>query len=209
MLRFLRRATGYVRHRFLDAPRGFGKPVPPAAFDAEYRSGHWDEFSGTDEAPRYERLVALIQRLHPRPRLLDLGCGSGRLAALLTPEAVVSYLGIDLSAEGLARARALRLPHAHFEPGDFNTWRPAAPADLIIFNESIGYARDPAAVLRAFTAHLAPRGSLIVSLYRSGNWAAVWRRIGRDFTFPHAELVRGGRGLQWDLKQLAPRASAP
>lgn len=30
----------HLRRRFIDAPRGFGHPVPAAAFDAEYRSGH-------------------------------------------------------------------------------------------------------------------------------------------------------------------------
>lgn len=219
MLRFLRKLTDYAVYKFLRAPRGGGKPVPASALDAEYRSGHWDSFFGPDEQPRYDALVALIARLHPQPRLLDVGCGSGRLASILLPAHTARYTGLDLSEEGLARARSLNLPASTaFLHADFETWPSSqrtpssrtndSTFDLIIFNESIGYARDPARVARSFAARLAPGGSLVVSYYRSGNHEAIWRRLYRDFTFSNENVVHNAAGLVWDLKVLKPRLTA-
>ena len=50
--------------------------------------------------PGFERI---LQRVHPGARVLDLGCGPGRLASLLPPGC--SYTGVDSSAE-LLRAAA-------------------------------------------------------------------------------------------------------
>ncbi|ATC65700.1 hypothetical protein CMV30_18065 [Nibricoccus aquaticus] len=222
MLRFLRKACDFAAYKFLRAPRGGGKPVPASALDAEYRSGHWDTFFGPEEKPRYDALVQLIARLHPSPCLLDVGCGSGRLATLLVPDRVARYTGLDLSEEGLQRARSLGLPaNATFLHTDFETW-PSQPTpadssaasssdalfDTIVFNESLGYARDPARVARAFTALLAPGGALIVSYYRSGNHEAIWRRLYRDFTFTDENVVHNPAGLTWDIKVLQLRSAA-
>ncbi len=211
MLRFLRKACDFAAYKFLRAPRGGGKPVPASALDAEYRSGHWDTFFGPEEKPRYDALVQLIARVHSSPRLLDVGCGSGRLATLLFPDRVSHYTGLDLSDEGLQRARSLGLPaSATFLHADFETWPSTADSafDLIVFNESLGYARDPARVARTFAALLAPGGSLIVSYYRSGNHEAIWRRLYRDFTFTDENVVHNSAGLTWDIKVLKPRDSA-
>jgi SAM-dependent methyltransferase len=209
MLQFLRKVCDYAAYKFLRAPRGGGKPVPARALDAEYRSGHWDTFFGSEEEPRYTALLEMITRYHHRPRLLDVGCGSGRLAALLVPDRVETYTGLDLSLEGLNRARSLALSNAEFIHADFESWPGnGLRYDVIIFNESIGYARDPAQVARSFAAKLGPGGALIVSYYRSGNHEAIWRRLYRDFTFSDEKEVHNDTGLVWDLKVLQPRSAA-
>jgi SAM-dependent methyltransferase len=50
--------------------------------------------------PGLERILAQVQ---PGARVLDLGCGQGRVAALLSPGC--AYVGVDFSAEMLALAR--------------------------------------------------------------------------------------------------------
>jgi SAM-dependent methyltransferase len=152
-------------------------------------------------------LAGAIHHFHPaQPAILDLGAGSGRLAVALQPYAPGRYLGVDLSPEAVARARGLNLPGAEFTPGDFETWRPAETFDAIVFNESIGYARDPAATFQAFAAHLKPEGRFFVSLYESGSSAAQWRRIERACAVVEATSVRDRTGEKtWDIKVLAPR----
>jgi SAM-dependent methyltransferase len=101
----LQRILDGLTQRLIRGPRGGGKPVPEDALDAEYTSGNWDHFFDEREAPRYAALASLI-RAHAAqpPRLLDVGCGSGRLAAQFSPGELGGYLGMDLSTEGLRRA---------------------------------------------------------------------------------------------------------
>lgn len=197
-----------LRFRLYGHRAGLGQPIPGTALDQEYASGAWDHFFGPDELARHEKLVALIMTAHPRPRLLDLGCGSGRLASLLDPLHVGGYLGVDLSIEGLKRARALNRPAPlnHFAQHDFETWQPAAGEfDVITFNECLGYAPDPLHTARRFFALLPDGGTLIVSHFRSTNHAEFWRRLSREFDFPVQEVVTNNKGQVWDLRSLQRR----
>lgn len=208
MIAFVEKIFRYLRRRFIDAPRGLGHPVPAAAFDREYAAGHWDLLFAPEELPRNRLLLDLTLALTPHPRVLDIGCGSDRLAQLLAPHAPARYFGLDLSTEGLERARTLALPECEFLVGDFETWRPAEAErfDAIIFNESIGYARDPAVTLAAFATYLAPCGQLLVSYFRSGNHDALRRRITRHFVVSRAEIIASSGGQVWDIRALRPSA---
>ena len=202
----LRKIWNFFYYRFVHAPRGGGKPVPPAALDEEYRSGNWDHFFGPDELARHELLLELIYAHSPRPSLLDLGCGSGRLAAMLDSNRLGGYLGVDLSEEGLRRARELNITHGRFESGNFETWRPTEAFDVITFNECLGYARVPAETAALMARHLKPDGVLIVSHFRWGNHEAVWRALDRVFTVIDTRSATNAKGQIWDLKSLRPRA---
>ena len=200
----------HLFHRFRYALHGrragLGRPVPAAALDQEYISGAWDHFFAPGELARHEALVGMIREACSRPRLLDLGCGSGRLASLLDPAALESYLGVDLSAEGLRRAAALKLPHGRFERHDFEIWTPPAGAyDVITFNECLGYAADPLRTARRFASALAPGGTLLVSHFRLMDHVKFWHRLERSFSFPVQRVVTNAAGQTWDLRQLALR----
>ncbi len=194
--------------KFVRDPAGYGRPVPAAAFDREYQSGEWDHFFSFAELPRSALLAAAIHHCFPdQPAVLDLGCGNGRFAQVLQHYPFARYLGVDLSPEAVKRARALGLPRMEFVEGDFETWRPAAAFDAIVLNESIGYAHDPAATLAAFSDHLRPDGRFFVSLYRSGSYAAQWRRVERVSDIVEAVATSDAAGEKtWDVKILKPRA---
>jgi SAM-dependent methyltransferase len=204
----LQRILRGLAQRFIHGPCGGGKPVPETALDAEYASGNWDHFFDPRELPRYAALTGLI-RAHASqpPRLLDVGCGSGRLPMQFAAGELGAYFGVDLSLEGLQRAKKLGLPNAEFAHGDFESWRTTGRWDVILFNEVIGYARDPGGTVAAFLPALAPGGVAIVSLYRWGNHAAIWRRIGRNATTVKHLEIQGPPGVIWDIRVLAPRAS--
>jgi SAM-dependent methyltransferase len=192
------------RRLFLD-PAGYGRPLPREVLDGEYRSGAWSHFDALAERPRQLLVAGLAASLHPRPRVLDVGCGSGLLASLLQPHQPQRYLGIDLSGEGLARARALAVPQAEFLAEDFETWRPAEIFDVIILSECVGYARDPGALVSGLLPALAADGHFLVSYYRSGHWEALWRRIEAVASVISATTLSNPQGQTWDIKTLQPR----
>lgn len=194
--------------KFIQAPRGFGRPIPPAALDGEYLSGAWAHFHQLPELPRQSVIVGYVSQLHKQPAILDIGCGSGRLAQLFQSHPTRRYLGVDLSGEGIRMARALNLAGCEFTEGNFETWRPAEKFDVIIFSECIGYADDPGAMVAGFLPWLAPGGTVVISHFRFGHWAAHWRRVEKHLAVFEATTVANDRGQTWDIKLLRPLPSA-
>jgi SAM-dependent methyltransferase len=164
--------------KLVQDPRGEGRPIDKAVLDREYRTGNWDHFFGWDELPRNLVLAGAVHHFFPKdPEILDLGCGSGRLAQLYQVYPFSRYLGADISTEGVAKARALNLRGVEFIEANFETWRPPGFFDAITFNECIGYAKDPGVTIAAFAAHLKPGGRILVSHHRFGANEAQWRRM--------------------------------
>ena len=193
--------------KFVRDPAGYGRPIAKEALDREYSSGNWDHFFSFTELPRNLVLAGAINHQFPdSPRVLDLGCGSGRLATVFKVYPFARYLGVDLSTEAVQRARDLALPRMEFIEGNYETWRPDEKFDAISFNECIGYAADPAATLRAFSRHLTPGGLFFLSHFRFGAYAAQWRRMDTVCETVHATAVSTGDGHQtWDIRILRPR----
>lgn len=207
----LARLPSYLFRKFVRDPAGYGRPVPKAALDQEYASGAWDHFFSFEELPRNLVLAGAIHHHFPtRPDVLDVGCGTGRLATVLQNYPFGTYLGIDLSSEAVARARALALPRMEFIEGNYETWRPAVRFDAISFNECIGYATDPAETLRAFGSHLKPGGLFFLSHFRFGSAAAQWRRMTSVCQTVHAATVGSADGKKiWDIRILRPHNRSP
>lgn len=194
---------GLIR-KFLRDPAGMGRPVPKDVFDRDYRSGAWDHLEGTEELPRYLVLAGLVTTLIDRPAVLDLGCGSGRLIALIKERPIGRCTGVDVSSEGIRQAGARGLAGVELVEADFETWRPAEKFDAIIFNESIGYANDPAQTLSNYSACLAGKGMFFISYFRSGNHEALWRRVERVCETAFATSVVSDTMKTWDIRVLRP-----
>ncbi len=96
--------------------------------------------------------------------VLDIGCGSGRLAPLLTEAASVT--GVDLAAEALARARSrhAQLPGFRFVRMDAaQLGFEAASFDLALMLDVLDMLADPAAALAEAARVLARGGRLMVT----------------------------------------------
>lgn len=197
------------RQRFLLGPTGYGRPLDRGVLDHEYRSGAWNHFREEPELSRQLVVAGLAAHWHPAPRVLDVGCGSGRMAELLLPHRPRRYLGVDLSPAGLEIARGLGLPGCEFREADLETWDPGEVFDVILFSEVLGYMSDPAKVMGRFAGSLAPGGHLIASVFRSGNWKALWRRTLRSATCVQSTAVSNDRGQTWDIRVLVPAAPSP
>ncbi len=77
-----------------------------------------EHFAETRMHQWYEVTYLVDRYTHPGETVLDIGCGSGRLAEL-TNERKVSYIGVDLSAELLAQGEK-RFPDNTFLKGSMN-----------------------------------------------------------------------------------------
>ena len=204
---YLTRIKDRLVQKFVRDPAGFGRPVPPAALDHEYRSGSWAHFFSFEELPRNLVVAGAVHHLQPNPAVLDLGCGSGRLATVFKNYPFTRYLGVDVSAEGVALARKLAIPRMEFIEGNYENWRPEGKFEAIIFNECIGYAKDPAATLEAFTPYLAADGLFFLSHFRFGSYAAQWRRMATVCDTVHATAIMATPERIWDIKVLRPRGT--
>lgn len=146
----------------------------------------------------------LIAGLHLRgeERLLDVGCGDGKITAELAralPRGNV--IGLDGSPEMLRFARkhfsATQFPNLEFVRMDARELEFPQPFDVIFSNATLHWLNDHPAFLRGAAASLKPGGRLVVSCGGKGNAQDVflalratlrtkrWRHFFRNLAAPY------------------------
>ncbi len=119
-----------------------------------------------------------------RPRVLDIGCGTGFLLDALARRGFQG-VGIDLSPESVAIAQrrleemgaADRLEArvgSAYEP-------PEGPFDLITLTDVLEHLEDPRACLRALRERMAPGGLLVISTPNRHSLPGVRRMVAERF----------------------------
>lgn len=203
------RALHLAYYELVLAARGRGRPVPVEHWEQQYSHGHWDFLASTEELPRYAVIAGYLRSLPSPPRVLDIGCGEGRLLDLIAPDALAHYRGIDVSPTAIEGARA-RHALADFEVADCATWRTSARFDVVVLNEVLYYVDQPAAFVGRYLPVLDPGGFMIVSMFRHRNTRLIWRDLGSRFDMRTAAEVKNARGEVVDIKIVRPSpASAP
>lgn len=117
-------------------------------------------------------------------RLLDLGCGSGRVASALAERVRIDYLGVDVVAELLDYARARAPAHYRFR---LNTTLDL-PAEAGAFNMGCAFSvfthlqhEESYAYLEAFRRVLRPEGRLLFTFLefaREDHWPVFSDTVG-------------------------------
>lgn len=155
----------------------------------------------------------LKSRISPRPedRLLDIGCGDGKVTAELSyavPHGLVT--GIDNSAEMITFAREhyppSRHPNLEFLHMDARDIRIPEAYDLVFSNAALHWVDDHRAFLRGAAAALKPGGRLVISCGGHGNandvftairaemrspaWRSWFRNLRKPYFFYRAEQYR-------------------
>ncbi len=105
-------------------------------------------------------LIARLGAVAPR-RIVDLGCGPGRLTALLAdrwPDAVVE--GIDSSPEMIDNALPLARERLTFRVGDVATWSPGADTDVVVSNATLQWVPSHRELVTAWAQALPPGAGL-------------------------------------------------
>jgi SAM-dependent methyltransferase len=161
---------------------------------------------------RYDPVFRALLRPGTIPedaRLLDLGCGQGLLAALLTAAGaprVAAYRGVELMARDVARARIALGPDCRVEQADIRSAL-FGTADVVVLLDVLHYMRreDQDTVLRRVRDALATGGMLLLRVgdaaaglpFRCSTWV--------DWT---VALARGHGATRFHCRSVAQWRSA-
>jgi SAM-dependent methyltransferase len=107
--------------------------------------------------------------LKPRSRILDAGCGNGRVTALLRKYAPASaeIVGIDIAAAEVARENLKDEEHVHFQQADLlGDLEALGSFDLIYSQEVLHHTADPKGAFLNLCRRLAPGGEIAIYVYK-------------------------------------------
>lgn len=181
---------------------------------------------------QWARGIIRTMKLAGDERILDIGCGDGKVTAelaTLVPKGQV--LGIDSSDSMVAFARRRFPPVLHpnlqFHRGNATRLAYRHEFDLVVSFASLHWVRDHLAVLTGITRSLKPGGRIVLQFGGKGNIAMIsdvanelvtqshWKGYFRDFRypwfFPSVEEYRGlveRAGLFAQRIQLVPKDMA-
>ena len=138
------------------------------------------------DAERYHRLsepqVAwgrrVLERLDPQPgeRVLDVGCGTGRLTAEVAARTVRLVIGADRSATMTAQARARRDPRTAFVLADGQALPFGQAFDAVFSTATFHWIPDHARLFAALHGVLKPGGRLVAQCGGGPNLARLLDR---------------------------------
>lgn len=121
----------------------------------------------------------LMERLHlnGHERILDIGCGDGKVSASLAERVPVgTVVGIDSSAEMIRYANDTyrsRVPRLIFEECDAAKLRFENEFDVIFSNAALHWVQDHRAVVQGIARALRPGGRILLSMGGKGNVTQV------------------------------------
>jgi SAM-dependent methyltransferase/GT2 family glycosyltransferase len=149
----------------------------PGAADYAEAATYFDAFAAEEERwyarnRSYHRLIEGITRFHvpAGERVLEIGCGTGRLLAALQPR---DGVGVDISSGLIAEAERrhpdLRFVQAAGEDLDLDE-----QFDVIVLSDLVPYVHDLVGLFEAVRRHSHPGTRVVVNSY-----SRLWRPIIR------------------------------
>jgi len=110
-------------------------------------------------------------------RVLEIGCGDGVFADLLTRPHEMWGVELDPDAAARARPRLHRVLLGTFEQVQHQL--PTNYFDLVVCNDVLEHMADPDAFLTAVGAHMTRNGCLIASIPNMRHWQVLWQLLVR------------------------------
>ena len=164
--------------------------------------GAWDaDLYDSKHAFVSEYGLELVELLAPQPgeRILDLGCGTGRLAGEIS-KAGAETVGVDIDPSMIEKARDA-YPDVEFVVADGARYTCDEPFDAVFSNAAIHWMKDTHGVMATLGEILRPGGRLVVELGGKGNIAGIIRAV--DQALESAGHPRPIQGLPWYFPSVA------
>lgn len=157
--------------------------------------------------------LRLLPQLKPGMRALELGCGGGQNSIWLARQGI-ECVGVDISANQLARARELAVEHGVELELVQSTMEGVAERvegkfDLIHSARALEFVDDPAGVVASAAQLLVPGGTLVIAtthpLY-NGDWLPEYDEDGavtgfgvymRSYFEPQDDIRRNGEVIEF------------
>jgi SAM-dependent methyltransferase len=195
-----------LHYKIFKAPKGYGQPQRAEELNELYSSGHWDFLDSIHEMTNYAVTAGYIRflsnSLSRKPRILDLGCGSGNLVEFLSGTRYEKFLGLDISPVALEQANLRNFENSTFQLAKFEDWETDEKFDFIVSTGAIHYAESPVKVLLKFKSFLSDQGVFVISLWRYGHNSKIWRNIENHFEVMDSTVVTNHNSQIWDVRVL-------
>lgn len=170
---------------------------------------HWDAQGyarHSSEQQRWGRELIVKLGLKGTERLLDIGCGDGKVTAEIAARLPLgSVLGIDNSPDMIALAQqtfpAEKHPNLAFAIGDASSLSFPDPFDVVFSNAALHWVLDHRPVLEGIRQSLKPGGRILLQMGGKGNGAELlaifdrlmkadrWAAHFQGFSFPYGFFV--------------------
>jgi SAM-dependent methyltransferase len=183
----------------------FPSIVTEETWNREYKRGDWDLLDSDEQLVHTVIILGHVLNASKRLRILEVGCGSGRLLQLLQRIGFERYFGIDISSEAISRAAALNVPNSSFQVADARTFSTDERFDFIVFNEVAYYFERPLEVLLRCSEFLHEDGAIIISMYDFILSRIIWRQLDRVFTTLDRNTVQNRKGHKWQIRMISKK----
>lgn len=144
-------------------------------------------------------IVKYILNDSSRPvRILDVGCGTGKLGRLLKSKISCHITGIEVDKEAVTIAGEVYDELVVMDLEELivktNEFVAKNKFDYIIFGDILEHVTDPSQLLKSFAGVLENNGFLIASIPNVANWMVRFRLLFGNFDYS------GGILHQWHLR---------
>jgi trans-aconitate methyltransferase len=121
----------------------------------------------------WKKAGELIDLLGPQAgeRILDLGCGTGHLAAQIA-ESGADVIGLDSSVSMIAQARQ-NYPKLRFMLADARQLKFDEPFDAVFSNAALHWITEAGSVIESVAGALKPHGRFVLEMGAKGNVARI------------------------------------
>ncbi len=185
------------------------------AWEAAYRSGHWDFLKSCDQRPRHYTIGGLVQDHFPEGAdILDVGCGEAILYPFIKSQ-VQSYTAIDISQEAIRKCRKSFKGDktCTFEVRDFQNFQTHKRYDAIILNEVLYYfpwTSIPNVLKKVRCLIKGPGSLLIISMNKNLKARILWRIVHQSILPIQSLRVENTfTGSYWTVRVYSPAQKSP
>ncbi|MEO6323138.1 MAG: methyltransferase domain-containing protein [Thermoanaerobaculia bacterium] len=149
-----------------------------------WKPSQYDKFRAERERPFHD-LLAFVRRV-PGMRVVDLGCGTGKLTRELHERLTASRtLGIDSSEAMLAGTGEFQAEGLRFQRATIESFGSGPEFDLVFSNAALHWVPDHESLLARLARSLTPRGQLAIQVPANEDHAAyrIANEVAREEPF--------------------------